>query len=196
MEEKMVKLFTRQNDKTVMQLERDGRIINRRVYVQLHFGDVAPFFLQCYDWFTQEAVKYLPKPDDVYAPIWCSISTENCLRPVPGTVVYALEVPESQIIYFDDQKWDYVLNQIYLPESEEDAKAYDEHLKKLGIESSFEIMVGKYKGMYPEEEERIRESWKRAFKIDRWTIYNVCGNLWEIKKEWVKKIIYPGEEVE
>ena len=90
----------------------------------------------------------------------------------------------------------FVLNQIYLPESEEDAKAYDEHLKKLGIESSFEIMVGKYKGMYPEEEERIRESWKRAFKIDRWTIYNVCGNLWEIKKEWVKKIIYPGEAVE
>ena len=50
--------------------------------------------------------------------------------------------------------------------------------------------------MFPEEEERIRESWKRAFKIDNWSIWNVCGNIWEIKKEWVKKIVYPGETIE
>ena len=49
--------------------------------------------------------------------------------------------------------------------------------------------------MYPEEEQRIRESWKRVFEIDRWTIFNVCGNLWEIKQEWVKRIVHPGEEV-
>ena len=154
------------------------------------------FFLKCYDWFTEEAVKYLPKPDDVHAPIWCSISRENCLKPIPGTVVYVLDIPESRVIYFDDLKWDYVLNQIYLPEDEEDQKAYDEHIKKLGISSGFEIMSGKYKGMFPEEEERIRESWKRAFKIDNWSIWNVCGNIWEIKKEWVKKIVYPGETIE
>ena len=196
MEEKTVRLYTRQNDKTVSQLERNGRIINNRIYVQLHFGDIAPFFLKCYDWFTEEAVKYLPKPDDVHAPIWCSISKENCLKPIPGTVVYVLDVPESQVIYFDDLKWDYVLNQIYLPEDEEDQKAYNEHLRKMGIESGFEIMSGKYKGKYPEEEKRIMESWKRAFKIDNWSIWNVCGNLWEIKKEWVKKIVYPGESIE
>lgn len=32
MGEKIVKLYTRQNDKTLYQLERDGRIINQRVY--------------------------------------------------------------------------------------------------------------------------------------------------------------------
>mgnify|MGYP000080281613 CR=1 FL=1 len=40
-----VRLYTRQNDKTLYQLKRDGRIINQRAYVELHFGDIAPLFL-------------------------------------------------------------------------------------------------------------------------------------------------------
>ena len=69
----------------------------------------------------------MAKPEDVKAPIWCSISPDNCLKPIPDTVVYVLEVPQDQIIYFDDVKWDYVLNRIYLPKDDEDAAAYKRH---------------------------------------------------------------------
>ena len=100
-----VRLYTRQNDKTLYQLKRDGRIINQRIYVQLHFGDIAPLFMESYDWFTKKASAMVAKPDDVHAPIWCSISRENCLKPIPGTVVYVLDVPKEQVIYFDDEKW-------------------------------------------------------------------------------------------
>lgn len=68
----VVRLYTRQNDKTLGQLKRDGRIINQRIYVQLHLGDVAPLFLESYDWLTERVAKIVPKPDDVHAPIWCS----------------------------------------------------------------------------------------------------------------------------
>lgn len=196
MEQKTVKLYTRQNDKTLYQLERDHRIINQRIYVELHFGDIAPLFMESYDWFTKEAAKRVPKPEDVQAPIWCSISVENCLKPIPGTVVYALEVPENQVIYFDDVKWDYVLNRIYLPRDEKDQEEYKKHLKDIGVVNSFEFFEGRYKGKYPEETARIRESWKRIFEIDKWTVFNVCGNLWEIREEWVKQIFRPGETVE
>ena len=47
-EKKTVKLYTRQNDKTLYQLERDGRVINQRAYVELHFGDIAPLFMESY----------------------------------------------------------------------------------------------------------------------------------------------------
>ena len=196
MGEKTVRLYTRQNDKTLYQLERDGRIINRRIYVEMHFGDIAPLFMESYDWFTKEAAKRVPKPDDVHAPIWCSISVENCLKPIPGTVVYELDVPEEQVMYFDDVKWDYVLNRIYIPKYETDAAEYRQHLKDIGVANGFEFIEGRYKGKYPEEERRIRESWLRCFEIDNWTIFNVCGNLWEIKKEWVHKIVHPGEQIE
>ena len=107
-----------------------------------------------------------------------------------------LEVPQDQIIYFDDVKWDYVLNRIYLPKDDEDASAYKRHLKEIGVENGFEFFEGRYKCMFPEEVERIRASWKRVFEIDNWTIFNVCGNIWEIKKEWVKRIVRPGESVD
>ena len=190
-----VRLYTRQNDKTLYQLERDGRIINQRIYVQLHFGDIAPLFLESYDWFTRKASAMVEKPPDVQAPVWCSISREKCLRPVPGTVVYVLEVPRDQVIYFDDEKWDYVLNRIYLPKDGKDREQYRQHLRELGVANGFEFFQGRYKGMYPEEERRIRESWDRIFDIDRWTVFNVCGNIWEIRREWVLRIVHPGEDV-
>ena len=195
MGEKLIRLYTRQNDKTLNSLEKKGRIINERMYVQLHFGPDADLFLDSYDWFTKEAQKRLKKPEDVSAPIWCSISTKCCLRPIENTVVYVLKVPEDKVIYFDNLKWDYVLNRIYIPKDAEDAKKYSKHLKELGVADGFSFFAGKYKGMFPEEEERIRKSWIRAFEIDEWSPFNVTGNIWEIRAEWVKKIIYPGERI-
>lgn len=191
-----VKLYTRQNDKTLLPLKREGRIINQRVYVEMHFGSIAPLFMASYDWFTKEAAKRVPKPDDVQASIWCSISAENCLKPIPGTVVYVLEVPKEQVVYFDEVKWDYVLNRIYLPKDAADDERYRQYIKEKGFRSRFEFFEGRYKNQYPQEEAKIIESWKRVFEIDQWTIFNVCGNIWEIKEEWVKKIVYPGKEIE
>lgn len=196
MEQDTVRLYTRQNDKTLTQLERDDRIINQRAYVWMHFGDMAQHYLDSYDWFTAEAAKRVPKPDDVTASIWCSISAQNCLKPINGTVVYVLDVPKDKVIYFDEAKWDYVLNRIYIPADEDDRAAYKKHLNALGVQNGFEFFQGRYKGMYPREEERIRESWKRVFDIDNWTIFNVCGNIWEIRREWVQQIVRPGEPLE
>ena len=195
MEQEIVRLYTRQNDKTLHQLKRNGRFINHRFFVELHLGDIAPIFLESYDWLTREAAKRVPKPADVTAPIWCSISTENCLRPISGTVVYVLEVPKEHIIYFDHMKWDCVLNRVYLPADAEDKAAYQAHLRDIQVENGLEFIVGKYQGRYPEEEQRIRDSWYRIFEIDHWGLYNVCANLWEIKQEWVKQIVYPGEKI-
>ncbi|WP_455540124.1 DUF3841 domain-containing protein [Terrisporobacter sp.] len=200
-----IRLYTRQNDKTLSQLNKNGRIINNKIYVRLHFGDIADFFLESYDWYTKEASKLLTKPEDTELPIWCSISEKNCLKPISETVVYILDVPKDKVLYFNDQKWDYVLNRLYLPKDEKDKIEYENHINSLGISEkkltlidSYQFMIGKFKGMFPEEERKIRESWKRTFDIDdtdNLDIFSICGNLWEIKKEWVKHIVYPGEDL-
>ena len=43
------------------------------------------------------------------------------------------------------------------------------------------------------EERKIKDSWERVFDIDNWNVRQVQANLWEIKKEWVKRILKPGE---
>ena len=90
-----VRLYTRQNDKTLLMLEHGGRILNQRVYVQLHFGDMAKHYLDCYDWFAREAAKLVPKPDYAELPIWCAVEAGRCLPPEPGTVVYVVDIPKE-----------------------------------------------------------------------------------------------------
>lgn len=100
------------------------------------------------------------------------------------------------MIYFDDLKWDYVLNRIYLPKDAQDDANYSQSLKEQGFQSRFEFFEGKYKNQYPEEEAKIIESWKRVFETEDSNPLNVCGNLWEIKRQWVKRIVHPGEALD
>ena len=139
------------------------------------------------------AEKILPKPKDVAYPIWCSVSKRSCLKPVDKEVVYVLEVPKEEVIYFDGGKWDFVLNDLYIPKNEKDKEAYEKLVSSLGVKDQFNFINGKYKGMYPEMEKMIKDSWVRIFEIDSWNEFIVQANLWEIKKEWVQRILRPGD---
>ena len=57
MDSEKVRLYTRQNDKTLLMLQQEGRIVNQRIYVQMHFGDMAQHYLECYDWFARQAAR-------------------------------------------------------------------------------------------------------------------------------------------
>ena len=190
-----VRLYTRQSDKTLLMLEHGGRIVNQRIYVQLHFGDMAGHYLDCYDWFAREAARLVPKPEGAELSIWCTPNVKNCLPPIEGTVVYALDVPEDRIVFFDDAKWDYVLNHRYLPLDDADEAAYRKHLQNIGVTNSFEFFEGRYAGKYPEEAARILESWKRVFDPIDHASPTVCGNVWEIGQDQIVRVFRPGETV-
>lgn len=189
-----VRLYTRQNEKTLLMLEHGNRILNQRVYVQLHFGDMAKHYLSCYDWFAKEAAKHVSKPDYAELPIWCAVEARRCLPPELGTVVYVVDIPREKVIYFDDGKWDYVLNHHYLPASPEDEQAYRKHLEEHGFANGFEFFEGRYAGKFPEEMRLIEESWSRVFEPDP-ASPSLCGNIWEIPKESIVRIVRPGEKV-
>lgn len=190
-----IRLYTRQNEKTLHMLEHGGRIIAQRVYVQLHFGDMAGHYLCCYDWFAGQAARRLPKPQGAELPIWCAVRPENCLPPEDGTVIYILDVPEERVIFCDDAKWDYVLNFHYLPSGPEDEAAYARHLEDIGVSNGFEFFIGRYAGKYPEEERLIRDSWQRVFDVPDRSVRTACGNIWEIRKEDIVRIVRPGGSV-
>lgn len=189
-----VTLYTRQHENSLYELERKGRMTNKRLYVELHMRDIAPFFLEKYDHFVRLAEAILPRPDDAPYPIWASISKKNCLKPIDKELVYCLEVPVDQIIYFDGGKWDLVLNDLYIPKDAADAKKYANQLKQLHVDNQYEFLHGKYQGFFPDIEKKIIDSWERIFEIDKWDIFAVQANLWEIQKEWVKHIVRPGED--
>lgn len=190
-----IHLYTRQHENSLYELEQKGRITNKEIYIKLHMGDIADFFLDKYSHFTSLAEKIVERPKDVAYPIWCSVSKENCLKPIEKELVYALRVPRDQVLYFDGTKWDFVLNNLYLPSDSEDEKRYLKELNKHGISNSFELLLDKNKKLYQLFEEEITSSWQRIFDIEDWNPFSVQANLWEIKAQWVMHVLKPGDDI-
>lgn len=190
---KKVILWTRQDIKSLDDLKNNGVIRIKRKYLEEKFEEIADYIIKLYNWFTNAANKMVPKPKEVEFPIWCSISEENMLRPTLDTVVYVLEADKSEIIYFDGMKWDYVLNHLYIPKDKKDEEEYLKDIKRKGFKDAFSLMDEKIIHFYPEERKKIMDSWMRIFEIDQWDIFRVQANIWEIRSEMVKDILYYEE---
>jgi len=191
--EEMVTLWTRQDERSLRDLEKLGVFRNRERYIRDNYENVADHFIYLYRWFSDAAAKRVPRPEGVEFHIWCSISHESMLRPIPGTVAYKLQVPKSKVIYLDGGKWDYVLNHLYIPKDREDEERYLKDIEAKGFKDQFNFIDGKYSRLFPEEKKRVMDSWERVFEIDRWNIFTTQANIWEIKPENILEI-YKYEE--
>ena len=187
---KKVTLWTRQDIKSLENIRQQGVHRIKKQYINQQFKDITDHYIQAYNWFVSAASKIVPKPEGVTFPIWCSISEKNMLRPIENTVVYVLEIDRSEVIYFDGGKWDYVLNHLYIPRDAEDAKLYAEEMKKRGFKDTFSFIGDKYSHFYPLEKKQVMESWMRIFEIEDFNIFSVQANIWEIREEMIKDIIY------
>lgn len=189
-----VNLYTRQHENSLYELERKKRITNKRLYVELHLLDTSTFFLEKYDLFVKMAERKIKRDLDTEYPIWCSVSKYNCLKPIEKQVVYALSVPEDEIIFFDGARWDMVLNNQYIAKDEDDRKDYEVFLRSKGLKHTFDIFDRKYIGAFDDVKKRIVDSWERIFEITDRSIFTVQANLWKIEKDWVRHIIRPGDD--
>lgn len=192
--EEKIKLWTRQDIRSLEQLRENGTIRIKESHLREKFENISDYILELYSWFNKEAEKKVEKPTGVEFPVWCSISEENMLRPTPENVVYVLEVDRSKIVYFDGTKWDYVLNHLYIPKDKEDEEKYDRELEEKGFRHGFSFIDKKITHFYPEERKKVMNSWLRIFKIDDWNIFKVQANIWEIKEDMIKEILFYEEE--
>ncbi len=185
-----VTLWTRQHRKSLEELQNNNVIRIERKHLEEKFDEITDYVVYLYKWFVDAAAKKVSKPEEVEFPVWCSISEENMLRPTVDEVVYVLEVDKSEIIYFDGMKWDYVLNHHYIPKDERDAAEYAKDLESKGFDNSFSFINEKTAHFYPAERKKVMDSWHRIFEIDKWDIFRVQANIWEIRPEMIKDILY------
>lgn len=187
---KKVTLWTRQNIKSLDDLKTNGVIQINRKHLEEKFDVIADYIIKLYCWFVQEANNRVPKPQEVNFPIWCSISEENMLRPTEDSIVYVLEVEEAEIVYFDGTKWDYVLNHLYLPKDAADDAAYKKEMEDRGHQNIRTLLNENTAHFYQREIKEIMDSWVRIFEIDAWDIFRVQANIWEIRPDMIKEILY------
>ena len=185
-----VTLWTRQDIRSLDELNANGVIRITRRHLDEKFDVIAEYIIGVYSWFVKAAEERVPKPEKVEFPIWCSISEKNMLQPTENTVVYVLEVNESEIVYFDSIKWDYVLNHLYIPKDAADEEAYRKEMESRGHRDIFSFVESSTSHFYPQERKRVMDSWVRIFEIDDWNIFRVQANIWEIRPEMIKDILY------
>lgn len=190
MDDEKVTLWTRQNIKSLEELQTTGVIRIKINHLEEKFDEITDYIVFLYNWFVDAANKIVPKPEGVEFPIWCSVSEENMLRPTADEIVYVLEVRKSDVIYFDGSKWDYVLNHHYVAKDEKDSFEYSKDLEAKGFDNSFSFIDKKTSHFYPQERKRVMDSWYRVFEIEEWDVFKVQANIWEIKADMIKNILY------
>ncbi len=185
----MVTLWTRQDIRSLEELKNEGVVRIKRKHLEEKFDVLAGYIINLYDWFVSEADKMVPKPEGVEYPIWGSISEEYMLRPTDKEIVYVLEAEESEIIYFDGLKWDYVLNHHYIPIDETDLEQYKTDIQNKGFRDTYSFFNENTAHFYRSERKRVIDSWIRVFETDRHDAFRTQANIWEIRPEMIKEII-------
>jgi hypothetical protein len=167
----------------------EGAAYSRREYVKKKYEDCAEIFLTAYDAYIREAEKIVPRPDDAAYPYWAFASMDSVDLSGGGRVM-VLEVPISEIVFFDQYDWYKVLRLSYIGETESDEAAFARKLEMRGIRDSSDAVL---KPFYPDIKREIVASWKRLFRHheaiaggDASGVRAVQAGLWRIKKEWLK----------
>ena len=181
-----ISVWTKQHENVLKILESEGRYIAKREYIVMDLQEHANLVLEAYEWLVKNGPDAKNRPEDVEFPVWVSFEKEATMMPSEGTVILELEVEESWITHVNIAKWGTILNYGYIPVDEKDATRHRQLLKDYGTNDAKAYMSQ----FYPQIKREIRESWNRLFDpsilVGNTSEY---GNLWEVKKEWVKQVI-------
>lgn len=181
-----IHVWTKQNAAVIEQLEANGRFIADERYIRRELDETTDVMLFIYRWLTAHSPNAFCKPPDVQFPVWVSFSEETTMIPEPGYVVLELSVDESMITLIDTAKWTVITNYSYIQADEKDAEDHRKIIDAMGIGNAEAVMSR----FYPDIRKKIMESWDRLFddsvNLGSDTKYGV---IWEVKKEWIKKII-------
>lgn len=188
MKTKKVQLWTRQNKNILSDLEDQGVYRVKREYITEKMGDMSDYYLKLYDWYTSQASKIVARPPGVNYPIWLSTSSDFMLQPTEDTLILTLEVDQDKVVYFDANRWGYVVNHFYLPLDREDEKRHNLELERYGITNEAALVSGDLGNFYPLLKQKILASWTRLFD-DKGENPLMQATLWEIKKDWVVDIL-------
>lgn len=179
-----IRVWTRQHTGIIDILERDGRYIAKREYIEAKMGEHAGLYTDVYSWYASRAASVAPKPGDVRYPIWVSLSEAETVGGSGDSVLLELLAPEAGLIVIDIDKWGLIVNYMYIPKDEADRAEHEKMLDSYRIDDAGAYMSP----FYPNVKNKIRKSWDRLFDDSIVMSPVKIGTLWEIKREWIEKI--------
>ena len=92
-----IKVWTKQHENVLKELNENGRYIARREYIRSDLQEHAGLVLEVYDWLVRHSPDAARKPGDVEYPVWVSFTSEAVMLPSPGAVILELTLDPDRI---------------------------------------------------------------------------------------------------
>lgn len=190
-EQEFYRVYTRQDKRVWDTLLREGVYRVKEEYIRAKNGDISDFYLQAYRWFTAECGKRITVPLGAEFPIWLSMHEEMRLRNTENTVVLHLRIPREYVLVISEYAWGYRINNLYVPLSAEDERAFNEELSRYGIASESELVTGQLGNFYPLLKRKMLDSFSRVMTLPPRGKFDELGVCFELRKEWIEKLELP-----
>ncbi|MGN1266773.1 MAG: DUF3841 domain-containing protein [Dorea sp.] len=181
-----IRVWTRQHKSVLDKVMEEGRYIAKRDYIYMDLKEHAKLVLEVYDWLVKNSPNAKDKPEDVTYPVWVSFDEDRTYAAGDDGVIFELEIEEEMAASVNIAKWGSILNYSYIPVDRDDDRRHKELLEMYGVDDAKAYMTQ----FYPAIKKEIVASWTRLFDEDVKLGNDLkYGIIWEIRKEWVTRII-------
>ena len=185
MTETGVILFSSQAPVVLEALERDGRSVVRREYIDKKYGDSSWVFQEAYSFFRQNVPVQVPKPEDAESPVWLFRDSRWCFMG-PDSLLMTFRIPRDRVIFFDHRVWNRILNLEYLGRDQKDEERFEKELRNIGLTGTHKLFSTSF---YPMQKRRVRDSWKTLFcSAEGCPEEYLQAAVWELRKEWLVEV--------
>lgn len=177
-------LWTRQEQRVLDVLEKGEVYCVRKAYVVAKYQEVSWSMQTAYGFLIRKMSELIPPSQGEESPVWLYGSPKATGMFSEATLL-KLEVPTDECLFFDRRKWNRILNQEYIAQSDKDDEAFQKKLEAQGVTHSSLLFRTPY---YPLLKTEIIKSWDRLFEAPMPEIGFLQAAVWHIKPEWVKGI--------
>jgi len=175
-------LYTAQLDIVLEKLKTSNCIYVKKEYIRKKYGeDLSQNILIAYDWFVKAFKEKVDPPESAEYPFWL-FEDPRYAKTYGDANLIELYIPKDEIIYFDNHKWERVLNLNYVGESTAEEKAFDQNLKKYGLQTGLDVFNSP---LHISLKNKIKKSFERIFELHENSV--VRGASWCLKNEWIQK---------
>lgn len=178
-------LWTCQSEIVLNTINEKGVYHVKKEFIYKKYQEVSNIFLEAYNWFVMNAEKIVPRPEGSEYPIWLFTDLRYVDRH-KGYYILEIKVDSKNVVLFDREKWNRILNLSYIPQNNTDDKEFKNFLEKHGIYDETEIFMKSY---YTGLKAKVKKSWDRLFDSSIILPDSKQASLWEIRKEWITQVI-------
>lgn len=174
-------LYTAQSDLVLEKLKANECIYVKKKYIQKKYGEnLSKNIFIAYDWFVKAFKEKVNPPEKAEYPFWL-FEDPRYAKTYGDANLIKLSIPTDEIIAFDNHKWERVLNLNYVGKSKAEEKAFDQNLKKYGLQTGLDVFNSP---LHIGLKNKIKKSFERIFELEENSIVRAAS--WHLKNEWIQ----------